>query len=101
MEDSNGGNDDFIGELGPDGEPIRKKRKYTRHLPPPSDIKTRGAKLPNFNFKQRPRRKRIAPETIVKEIPESPPQVKEAPPSPEPTYKVLENKYRIFLSVTW
>ena len=46
-----------------DYQPVRKKRKYTHHIPPPSMIKTRGAKLPKFTFERRTHKKiPVAPE---------------------------------------
>ena len=33
------------------------KRKYQRHLPPPSEIKTRGAKLPKYSFERKTHQK--------------------------------------------
>lgn len=36
---------------------VELKRKYTHHLPPPSDIKTRGAKLPKYSFERKTHKK--------------------------------------------
>ncbi|XP_071081791.1 scm-like with four MBT domains protein 1 [Haliotis cracherodii] len=36
---------------------LRIKRKYTHHVPPPSDIRTRGAKLPKYSFERRTHKK--------------------------------------------
>ena len=44
-----------------DFKPPRKKRKYVKHVPPPSVIKTRGAKLPKFTFEKRTHRKIALP----------------------------------------
>ncbi|BFZ09138.1 hypothetical protein BsWGS_12177 [Bradybaena similaris] len=33
------------------------KRRYTHHIPPPSDIRTRGAKLPKYSFEKRTHKK--------------------------------------------
>ena len=44
-----------------DFKPPRKKRKYVKHVPPPSLIKTRGAKLPKFTFEKRTHRKIALP----------------------------------------
>ena len=41
----------------PDFKPPKAKRKYTHHLPPPSDIKTRGAKLPKYSFERKTHKK--------------------------------------------
>ena len=35
----------------------RLKRKYTHHIPPPSEIRTRGAKLPRYSFERRTHKK--------------------------------------------
>ncbi|KAK3608079.1 hypothetical protein CHS0354_004735 [Potamilus streckersoni] len=40
---------------------IGVKRKYTHHLPPPSDIKTRGAKLPKYSFERKTHKKVLIP----------------------------------------
>lgn len=37
--------------------PKRLKRKYTHHIPPPSEIRTRGAKLPRYSFERRTHKK--------------------------------------------
>lgn len=37
--------------------PGKRKRKYTHHIPPPSGIKTRGAKLPKFSFERKTHKK--------------------------------------------
>ena len=34
-----------------------KKRKYTHHIPPPSDIQTRGAKVPKYSFERKTHKK--------------------------------------------
>lgn len=44
-----------------DYRPIRKKRKYTHHIPPPSMIKTRGARLPKLTFDRRTHKKIVVP----------------------------------------
>ena len=46
--------------------PPRKKRKYVKHVPPPSMIKTRGAKLPKFTFEKRTHRKIAIPSSPQK-----------------------------------
>ncbi len=46
-----------IDDGDPEFRPPRKKRKYVRHVPPPTMIKTRGARLPKFTFEKRTHRK--------------------------------------------
>ena len=58
--------------------PPRKKRKYVKHVPPPSMIKTRGAKLPKFTFEKRTHRKIAI---------SSPPQKATVRPQRQPCYK--------------
>ena len=33
------------------------RRRYTHHIPPPSEIQTRGAKLPKYSFEKRTHKK--------------------------------------------
>ena len=63
-----------------DFKPPRKKRKYVKHVPPPSMIKTRGAKLPKFTFEKRTHRK-IA-------LPSSSPQKATVRPQRQTHYKL-------------
>ncbi|XP_061195549.1 scm-like with four MBT domains protein 1 [Saccostrea echinata] len=43
------------------------KRKYTHHIPPPSDIKTRGAKLPKYSFERKTHKKILIPSSMMSE----------------------------------
>ena len=38
-------------------ERLALKRRYTHHIPPPSEIRTRGAKLPKYSFEKRTHKK--------------------------------------------
>ena len=88
-EQTNGGHpDDESNDGDTDYQPERKKRKYTHHIPPPSMIKTRGAKLPKFTFERRTHKK----------IPL--PQLKPPSPVPKctspPQYRVRTLRYFIY-----
>ena len=50
----------------PEFRPPRKKRKYTHHLPPPTDIKTRGAKLPKYSFERKTHKKVLISDSGMK-----------------------------------
>jgi hypothetical protein len=41
----------------------RRKRKYTRHVAPPLEMKTRGVKLPRYSMEKRTRQPRIHMDT--------------------------------------
>ncbi|XP_023933206.1 scm-like with four MBT domains protein 1 isoform X1 [Lingula anatina] len=41
----------------PDFKPLRQKRKYTHYVAPPTDIRTRGVKLPKYTFEKRTHKK--------------------------------------------
>lgn len=43
------------------------KRKYTHHIPPPSEIKTRGAKLPKYSFERKTHKKILMPASEMSE----------------------------------
>lgn len=52
----------------PDFRPLRgPKRKYTHFVAPPSDIRTRGAKLPKYTFERRTHKKVLVSERAEKE----------------------------------
>lgn len=44
-----------------DPESRKFKRKYTHHIPPPSEIRTRGAKLPKYSFERKTHKKVLMP----------------------------------------
>lgn len=55
--DSSGTNDSTEKLVGRKSAKYNSKRKYTHHLPPPSEIKTRGAKMPKYSFERRTHKK--------------------------------------------
>ncbi|XP_021367553.1 scm-like with four MBT domains protein 1 isoform X2 [Mizuhopecten yessoensis] len=55
--DSSGTNDSTEKIIKRKSGKYSNKRKYTHHLPPPSEIKTRGAKMPKYSFERRTHKK--------------------------------------------
>ena len=44
----------------------RRKRKYTRHVAPPLEMKTRGVKLPRYSIERRTRQPRLQLDSSIK-----------------------------------
>nr|KAG5708815.1 hypothetical protein BaRGS_031969 [Batillaria attramentaria] len=70
----------------------RLKRKYTHHIPPPSEIRTRGAKLPRYSFERRTHKKILltTPAQGVSSLRSKSVQLHQSPksnrpPTPEPS----------------
>ena len=74
-------------DLDLDFLPPRKKRKYQKHLPPPTMIQTRGARRPKFSFERRTHRKIMVSSPAVKSPP-SVPKPKRPAEIPPPTQPV-------------